>query len=184
MQSDERHVDKGKLRGLAAVEGMLGGLGDLLEKLADVAERGGSVERDGSARGADGHERRFRVGFNVRTAAGESGEREMRVEPFGDVRADAAGNAEVSDVREPPVDVFDEPGGTIVVVEMPGLTRGDVRCDLRGDVLTVAGERDTKRYRAEVLLPRAAEEIASIASNNGVFEIRLAHAVPGGNETT
>lgn len=176
MSNHDGNTDKSKLRGLAAVEGMLGGLGDLLEKLADVAEKAESVEREGSFNTKDGREGRFRVGFNVRTMQDAGGQREIKVEPFGDVQRDEAGNASVSDVREPPVDVFEEPDGLMVVVEMPGIPEDNATFEVNGDILTVEGENGPKRYRAEVLLPSPAEAVARVTSNNGVFEVRLSPA--------
>lgn len=171
--ANESKGDKSKLRGLAAVEGMLGGLGDLLEKLADVAEKAETIEREGSFNTRDGREGRFRVGFNVRTMQDAAGQREIKVEPFGDVRRDDAGNASVSDVREPPVDVFEEPDGLVVVVEMPGVPDDGARFEVDGDVLSIAGEHGPKRYRAEVLLPARVAGVARVTSNNGVYEVRL-----------
>ncbi len=163
-------------RGRNAVEGILGGLGDILGKISELAERAQSIEHDG-----DGRRPRFQVGFNIRTMADSAGEPTVDIEPFGNVRRDrVSGEASVTERREPPTDVFEEADHVLVVVEMPGVTADDASFTLEGDVLTIAAERGSKRYAKEVLLPGVfSPERMTVADMNGVFEIRL-HAGESG----
>ncbi len=169
---------KKKLKGMAAVDGILGGLGDVLGKIAELAEKAESAQQDGSFTTKDGKEGRFQVGFNISTMGNKTGQREIKVEPFGDVvRDDSTGEASVSETREPPTDVFEESDHVLVIVEMPGIGAEQSSFTVEGDVLTVSAENGPKRYAKEVLLPRSfsAGEM-SVSSNNGVFEIRFQSA--------
>ncbi|MEM7622236.1 MAG: Hsp20/alpha crystallin family protein [Planctomycetota bacterium] len=172
--------DNQPIRGHAAINGILGGLEGILGKVVDLAERAESISKEGSFTSQDGREGRFQVGFNISTAAGANGEREINVQPFGDVQQDrSTGEAAVTEWREPPTDLFEEDDHVLVIIEMPGISDGEATFDVSGDVLTIeatAGEgRAAKRYRKEVLLPRSFDaSAATFAANNGVFEVRLA----------
>lgn len=167
--------DKQNLKGRAAVEGILGGLGDILGKISELAERAESVQREGGFETGDGKQGRFHVGFNIRTMEDAGGERSIEVEPFGNVSRDrASGEASVSERREPPTDVFEESDHVLVVVEMPGIGEADASFTVEGDVLTVQAEQGAKRYYKELLLPRAFDaEAMSVSAVNGVFELRF-----------
>jgi len=173
--------DRSNPKGREAVEGILGGLEGILGKIADLAEKAESIQKEGSFETNDGREGRYQVGFNISTLGGQTGEREIKVEPFGDVKRDErTGEAEVAETREPPTDVFDEDGYVLVIVEMPGVGDAQATFDIAGDVLTIEANSGRKRYRKEVLLPSAfAPEQASLSANNGVFEIRLDKAADG-----
>lgn len=152
--------------------GILRGLGGLVEKLTELAEAGGELSRSGEIRGrGPGNEVRGIYGFTVKAGLGGEG---LKVEPFGNIRRDeASGQSVVQEVREPAVDVFDEPDHTLVVAEMPGVGAEDVRVEVDGDVLTITAERGDKKYRKEVLLPGSfPREKMQVSCANGVLEIR------------
>lgn len=151
---------------------MLRGLGGLLEKLTELAEAGGELARSGEIRGR-GPENAIRgiYGFTVKVGLGGEG---VKVEPFGNIRRDEeSGRSVVQEVREPAVDVFEEPDHTLVVAEMPGVGAEDVRIDVNDDVLTITAERGDKKYRKEVLLPGAFPRAKmQVSCANGVVEVR------------
>jgi HSP20 family protein len=153
----------------------ISGLTEILGKVADAAERGGAETREGDFRTRDGREGRFRMGFSIRTLAGDEGESRVSVEPFGDVRRDATtGEATVSETREPPADLFDEGDHLLIVVEMPGADERETSIEVAGDVLRIAAPAPMKRYEKEILLPESFEPSAmSVSSRHGVYEIRL-----------
>jgi HSP20 family protein len=159
----------------AGLGGVLGGFTDLLGRVVDAAEKNQTHEREGGFRTRDGREGRFRVGFNVRTLAGEGGEQRVAVEPFGDVTRDrSTGHAAVSETREPPVDVFEERDHVLIVVEMPGVDANEASFAIEGDVLRIEADAADKRYRKETLLPSGADPASmTVASRHGVFEIRF-----------
>lgn len=174
--------DRNPLKGRAAVEGILGGLGDILGKIAELAERAETIQKSGGFTTKDGREGRYQVGFNIRTlSGGATGEPTIDVQPFGDVKRDErTGEAEVAETREPPVDVFEEAECVLVVVEMPGIAEGAARFEVEGDVLTVRAEEGRKRYACEVLLPGAFDAGAmTVSAKNGVFEVRFARSGRG-----
>ena len=51
------------------------------------------------------------------------------------------------------VDVFEEEDHLLVLAELPGIGKDDIKVDLKDDVLTITAERGDKKYRKEVLLP-------------------------------
>ncbi|MEM7621584.1 MAG: Hsp20/alpha crystallin family protein [Planctomycetota bacterium] len=164
-----------RVTGKAAIDGILGGLGDILGKVTELAEQAGKVDREGGFKTADGREGRFQVGFNIRTMGESGGEQSIEVEPFGDVSRDrATGQANVSERREPPVDVFEEDDHVLIIVEMPGVGESDATFVLEGDVLTVSAQTAHKRYHKELLLTQPCDAGSmQVQAVNGVFEIRV-----------
>jgi HSP20 family protein len=154
----------------AGLGGMLKGLGDLVEKLGELAETGQELSKTGEIHGS-GKEVRGIYGFTVKVGLGEEG---PRIEPFGNIRRDIkSGRTEVQEVREPMVDVFEEDDHLLVLVELPGIDKEDVRIDLKDDVLTISAERGDKKYRKEVLLPRSvSKEKMQVSCNKGILEIK------------
>jgi HSP20 family protein len=154
------------------VGSILKGLGDLVEKLQELSETGEETSRTGEIRGA-GNQVKGIYGFTVKVGLGE---KTPHIEPFGNIRRDdRSGRAEVAEVREPPVDVFEEDGHLRVVAELPGVGKEDVQIDLEGDVLTISAKHREKKYRKEVLLPHTvSKETLRYSCNNGVLEIRCA----------
>jgi HSP20 family protein len=150
--------------------GMLKGLGDLVEKLGELGETGRELSKTGEIHGPEKQVRGI-YGFTVKVGLGEEG---PRIEPFGNIRHDAkSGRTEVQEVREPMVDIFEEDDHLLVLAELPGIGKDDVRIDLEDDVLTISAEKKDKKYRKEVLLPRSvSKEKMQISCNNGVLEIK------------
>jgi HSP20 family protein len=150
--------------------GMLRGLGDLVEKLGELAETGQEFSKTGEI-GGPGRKPRGIYGFSVKVGLGDDG---PRIEPFGNIRRDdKSGRTEVQEVREPMVDVFEEDDYLLVVAELPGIAKEDVRVEVRDDVLTIAAEKGDKKYRKEILLPRSvSKQKMQVACNNGILEIK------------
>ena len=150
--------------------GILKGLGDLVEKLGELAESGQELSKTGEIRGS-GKELKGIYGFTVKVGLGDEG---PSLEPFGNIRRDInSGRTEVQEVREPMVDVFEEDEYLLVLAELPGIGKEDVRVEVKDDVLTISAERGDKKYRKEVLLPRnISKEKMQVSCNNGVLEIK------------
>ena len=162
----DRHLNNGIGGGLG---GILKGLGDLVEKLGDL-EKQGEISKTGSINGP-GEQLRGIYGFTVKVGLGDQG---PRIEPFGNIRRDAdSGRTEVQEVREPMVDVFEEEDHLLVLAELPGVGKDDIKVDVKDDVLTVTAERGDKKYRKEVLLPCCVPKSKmQVTCNNGVLEIK------------
>jgi HSP20 family protein len=150
--------------------GILKGLGDLVEKLGELAETGRELSKTGEIQGP-GKELKGIYGFTVKVGLGDEG---PTLEPFGNIRRDIkSGRTEVQEVREPMVDVFEEEDHLLVLAELPGISKDDVRIEAKDDVLTISAERGDRKYRKEVLLPRNVSlEKMQISCNNGILEIK------------
>ncbi len=161
--------------GESSFGGVFKGLADLIDKLGDLAEKGEKLRqgkefqgelKDGDLKGV--------YGFSVKMGLGEKGDKGIKVEPFGNIRRDEkSGETVVQEVREPVVDVFEEPDHLLIVAEMPGVTARDVKLQVQGDLLTIRAQRGDKKYLKEVLLPRSyPQKKMHITCNNGIVEIR------------
>ncbi len=157
--------------------GFLGGLGNILDKLGELAEKGKELH-ELKEFGGEGNSPKGVYGFTIRSNIADRGSKDagLKVEPFGNVRRDAqTGRATVHEVTEPPVDVFEEEGHVLIVAEMPGIGDEDLKVELRDDILTIAAERGAKKYRKEVLLPSSFDPASMTRTcRNGVVEIKLA----------
>jgi HSP20 family protein len=154
------------------LEGILGGLADLVEKLGEMAEKGEKLTRTSEFEWkGDGKNLKGICGFSVRTVLGGD---EVKVEPFGNIRRDEkTGEPVVQEIREPVVDVFEEEDCTLVVAETPGIGTEDVHLAIHDDVLTFHAEKGDKKYRKEVLLPHCyTREKITVSCNNGVLKIK------------
>ncbi len=156
--------------------GILSGLADLVHKLGELAEKGQALKQSGEL-GSMGGDKDIKAvyGFNVKFGAGKQGDDKIKVEPFGNVTRDKeSGKTFVQEVREPLTDIFEEEDHTLVIAEMPGIRKGDVKLDLNDDVLSISAEHGDKKYSKEVLLSKAyPKSKMSYSCNNGMVEIKL-----------
>lgn len=153
--------------------GILGGLAEILEKLGDLADKGielsssselGSGEKAKDVKGVYGFSVKFGLGGDA-----------PKVEPFGNIRKDErTGHSVVHEIREPIVDLFEEDDHILIVAELPGVSTEDIRIEVEEDILTLVAERKDRKYRKEILLPRACcSDNMTYSCNSGVFELRL-----------
>jgi len=161
-----------KEKKIGGLEGILNGVNDFMDKLGDLAEKGEQLSKTVQFQGKGPGEKDIKgvYGFSVKTGLG--GE-EVKVEPFGNIRRDEhSGEPVVQEIREPVVDVFEEGDYVLVVAEMPGIGTEDVQLEAKDDLLTIYAEKGKKKYRKEVLLPRAySKDKMHMKCNNGVLEI-------------
>jgi len=108
-------------------------------------------------------------GFSVKTAVGGK----PIVEPFGNIKKTPKGPT-VEEEREPITDVFDEKEEIKVYAEMPGVNEGDIKLDLKGDILNISAQTSDRKYRKEILLPaKAKAETLTSSYKNGMLEIKI-----------
>jgi HSP20 family protein len=158
--------------------GVLGKFGDVLEKLADLAQRGEELSNSGDLKLDPQGKVRGVYGFSVKTALGDRGEQEIKVEPFGNIRREPSGRTVVEDVREPLVDVHEEEDYVLILAEIPGVSKKDVKLDLADDRLTISARRGEKRYRKEVPLPGTyLPENMRWDCANGILRIQLREGI-------
>jgi HSP20 family protein len=153
--------------------GIFKGLGDFIDVLSDMAEKGeAETSRTGEFKVKGlGDKGRGVYGFSVRTGIGGIPE----VQRFGNIRATERG-PEVAEVREPLVDVFDEKKEFVVVAELPGVNEEEITIDVRDDILALetTGER---KYEKEILLPETVEQKKMTRTfKNGILELRMKKA--------
>lgn len=161
---------------LSGTGGILGGLGSLIDQLGKLAEQaeqaGGELTKTGEFN--LGTDKRIKgvYGFSVKSGLGEKG---VKVEPFGNIRRDeAGGQVVVQEIREPMMDMFDEPEHLLIVAEVPGITEADVQLELHDDILLLVAEKGDAKYRKEVLLPASfSSDMMSFSCRNGILEIRI-----------
>jgi HSP20 family protein len=158
------HVDLG-------FGGLFKGISNLLDLVGNLAEAGDNMNRTGEVKFGDGEKMQGVYGFSIRTGLGGM----PKVESFGNIRESDAGPV-VADTREPIVDVFDEGEQMLVVAELPGVAKKEIKVEVNGDVLALS-TTGARKYAKEVLLPAAAQDAEpALSYNNGVLEVRLAKA--------
>jgi HSP20 family protein len=159
--------------------GLFAGVSGLIEQLGKLAEEaeqaGGTVNRTGEFKLGSGQHAKGVYGFTVKSALGDRGNEEVRVEPFGNIRKDDQGKlVAVQEIREPVIDVFDEPGRVLIVAEVPGIEEKNVRIEVQDDILTIATENCEPNFRKELLLSASfSPDKLSFKCRNGVLEIEL-----------
>ena len=152
--------------------GLLGGLGGFIEKLGELAEAGEELSRSGEFKDATGKIRGV-YGINVKTAMGDQGQTELKVEPFGNVRG-GGDRPKGEDVREPLVDIHEEDDHVLVVVELPGVAKENVTLEMADGRLNLSAERGKTTYRKEVDLPESCvPEKMQWECSNGILQVRF-----------
>ena len=158
------------------VEGILRGLGDLVEKLGGLAEKGEQLKRSGTFDiNTTGGKKDAKAVYGFSMKMGLDGNQEPLVEPFGNVHRDEkTGETSVQEMSEPLIDVIEENDHVLVLAEMPGVADEDIHLDLNGDILVLHAEKGSKKYHKEVVLPRSFESNAMERScHNGILEVKL-----------
>ncbi|MBI4317319.1 MAG: Hsp20/alpha crystallin family protein [Chloroflexi bacterium] len=144
------------------------GLGNFMDLVGKMAEEGKSeISETREVHGPSGM--RGVYGFSVKMGLGGT----PTIERFGNIRSTERG-PEVSEVREPLTDIFDEGDHILVVVELPGVAEGDIAVEAKDDILTLSAKSQDRKYAKELLLPAMVDPASLQRSyQNGVLEIRL-----------
>jgi len=155
---------------------LLGGLFKGLGKLVDLAEKaeeaGGKIERHGEIKGLTEKHPRAVWGFTVSTMDKKK-KPSFRVEPFGNIKKTEKG-PEISEEREPIVDVFDEKKEILVIAELPGVDEKEIKLDLKGDILLLEAADKERKYKKEILLPAKVDtKTRKMSFKNGILEVRF-----------
>lgn len=75
---------------------------------------------------------------------------------------------------EPLVDVVEEDDEIIVVAEVPGVDRDEIKVRIKGTTLTIHADNPDRPYHKVIELPsRVKKDEAKSAIRNGVLEVRL-----------
>jgi HSP20 family protein len=172
VSEDDTKQDK-SVHSSVKLGGLLGGLGGLIEKLGELAEVGEELSRSGEFTDAGGKVRGV-YGINVKTAMGEGGQTELKVEPFGNIHRSAADRREGNDVREPLVDIHEEDDHVLVLVELPGVAKENVNLTVADGRMELAAERGKTSYRKDVDLPKGCTaENMHWECSHGILQVRF-----------
>jgi HSP20 family protein len=169
----------GKTNTDSAGGGFFAGMGNLVEQLGKLVEQaeqsGGVTNKSGEFKFGSGSDSKTKgvYGFSIKSGLGDKGG--VKVEPFGNIRKDDDGKlVAVHEIREPMVDLFDEPGRLLIVAEVPGVDEANLKLELQDDILLIATVKGEPNYRKELLLPESfAQKDLSFQCRNGVLEIVL-----------
>ena len=107
----------------------------------------------------------------------------MKVGPDGKPIIQRFGNppmddgTEMTPSLEPLVDIVEEDDEIIVVAEVPGVERDEIKVRIKGTTLTIHADNPDRPYHKVIELPsRVQKEDAKSAIRNGVLEVRLKKA--------
>jgi HSP20 family protein len=109
---------------------------------------------------------------------------QMRVGPDGKPIIQQFGNAhpgqedvDPSPQLEPLVDVIEENDEIVVVAELPGVEKDEIKVRVKGMTLTIDVDNPNRPYHKQIQLPtKVKKEESKSAIRNGVLEIRLKKA--------
>ena len=167
----KEHEEKSEISFDLSLGGLLGGFGNLVSRLSDLAEhdQGSGTEKKGEffIKGL-GDDAKGVFGFSIRTGLGGT----THVERFGNIHSTDEG-PQVAEAREPLVDLFDEGDEVLVVVELPGASGEEVEVRVEEDILSLE-TTGAHKYAKEILLPAAVEAGSLRRSyHNGILELRM-----------
>jgi HSP20 family protein len=156
--------------GKLSLGGLFKGIENLVDLAAQLKEAGGQINKEGEIDLSNIREGMKGVfGVSVKRAVGGK----AVVESFGNVRKTPEGPI-VEEEREPITDVFDEDAEIRIYAEMPGVSREDIRLDVKEDILDISAQTAERKYHKEILLPsKVNAETMTSSYHNGILEIRV-----------
>ncbi len=158
--------------GLFGLENLFGLLGRAVEQLGEAAAKmeEGQYQKQGEFK-VQGLGEKARGVYGVSVKMGLGGK--PSVQSFGNIHPTAKG-PEVSDVREPLVDVFDEDEEVLVVAELPGAQGPEIAVTVVNQTLTLEA-KGAHRYAKTIELPaKVKPEPSRKVYRNGLLEVRFA----------
>lgn len=97
------------------------------------------------------------------------------IQRFGNPPMDE--DPETTPSLEPLVDIVEQDGEIIVVAEVPGVERDEIKVRIKGTSLTIHADNPDRPYHKVIELPsKVLKEDAKSAIRNGVLEVRLKKA--------
>ncbi len=169
----KRRPEEGELSFGLGLGSIFKGLSDLLQIASDVTEQGQSaLHRTGTFQGPG--KTKGVYGFSIQV--GGNG---PVIEQFGNIHTTEQG-PEITEVREPLIDIFDETDQILIVAEMPGVSEVEIKVEIQDDILALHATGKDRQYAKEVLLP-AMVVPSSLSQHfqNGILELRLKKTPPG-----
>jgi HSP20 family protein len=153
-----------------------GGLADLISLLVDL-DKSGDLPRHGR-REKDGLVVEYSIGKKTLDDSNTDPPiRQTRERPTKRTAQRTAKRTGI-EVVEPVTDVFDETGETVLLFELPGVSRSNVRCLLDDDILLLEAKSEGRLYRKEVHVEAnlAPGQQPQLRLHNGILEVRVKKA--------
>lgn len=150
----------------------LGGLVEGMEKLFDIANRlkeaGGEVVKEGEI-DLSKIKKGMKAMYGI-SLKGTIGGKPI-IETFGNVKHTPKG-AVVTGDREPIVDVFDEKDSVVVVAEMPGIQKEDIKLELKENTMDISAKSADRSYKKKVAIPKGTKgEISEYSYQSGLLKV-------------
>ena len=99
------------------------------------------------------------------------------IREFGNVQASRRG-PRIREEREPLVDVMEEDKDVVIVAELPGVEKHNIKLHAAEDHLTISVDTPERKYHKDLTLPaRVDPQSARATYKNGVLEVRLKRLV-------
>ena len=109
-----------------------------------------------------------------------------KIEEFGNVRRRREGKpmiTEISEEREPLVDVLDEEDKVRIIAEMPGVEKDKIKLKVQNGKLIIKASNEHRKYYKEVDLPAEVDiKKAKASYRNGVLEVEIPKTKSKGGE--
>ncbi|MCH2380073.1 MAG: Hsp20 family protein [Nitrososphaerales archaeon] len=99
----------------------------------------------------------------------ENGKAEIN--EFGNIKADSDENLEVTESREPLIDLIDGKNSIAVVIEIPGVEKSDIKIEIKESKLVVSTTSSKNYYKEIPLESKIISNSARAKYNNGILEI-------------
>jgi HSP20 family protein len=169
MAKYKRDSREGQRAGLGELNGLFSGLGNILKAAADLADKTDVAElsRAGSIGSSNGM--RGMYGVSVRVAPAT---RPVFRKPAS-LRHETGASAR-DELREPPIDLFDEGDHYLIVAEFSGVEGAGVRWNVNGQAVTIEAMSEDRHFYKELELPSAVDpQTGTAACKNGILELKL-----------
>ena len=101
----------------------------------------------------------------------ENGKAEIN--EFGNIKSSPEGeeNLEVSESREPLVDIIEGKNAVTVVIELPGVEKSDIKVEIKESIIFVTMINSKNYYKEIPLTSKIISNSARAKYNNGILEI-------------
>ncbi len=101
----------------------------------------------------------------------ENGKAEIN--EFGNIKSSSEGeeNLEISESREPLVDIIEGKNAVTVVIELPGVEKSDIKVEIKESIIFVTTINSKNYYKEIPLTSKIIANSALARYNNGILEI-------------
>lgn len=144
---------------------------DKLEKMVDNLVNG-TADHSSKEQGGRKFLNPYVLGFSV--SIGPDGK--PQVHKFGSLQSSIQGS-EIQEEREPLVDVLDDKKEVVIIAELPGVEKEDIKLNVTELSLRITVDTPDRSYYKKLYLPAKVQRTSVQKScKNGVLEIRLKKA--------